>query len=214
MSSALPRAWVFTNHSPERIFSGYGSILPEDLIVAADAGLNAIHSLGLKPDVLIGDLDSLDAGIVECYQSMPRITHDTRKNETDTELAVEWCLRQGIADITICNDLEGRFDHALGIIQVMYAAHLEAARCRVESAAQRLFFLPPIWRAQDLKGCLLSLLAWTHTAHLESSQGLEYPLDGLVLRQNRSRGISNEIISDQASIRLAEGQVLAVLTKL
>lgn len=213
MISTNQRAWVFTNHSPNEIFSGISSIKEDDLVVAVDAGLRAVQHLGLQASVLIGDMDSLDESPGPQDDGLACVTHDPRKNETDTELAVVWCKEQGCSDIIICNDLEGRFDHALGIIQVIYSAHLEALRCRVESKDQQVFFLPPLWRARDMKGYTLSLISWSSTARLESSLGLEYPLDGLVLRQHKSRGISNVIISDDASIRLSEGQVLAVITK-
>ena len=181
MSFRVRKAWIFTNHSPAEIFSAYSSIHEDDRIVAADAGLDAISSLGLIPDILIGDLDSLDDIVLQRYPHVPRLTSSSRKNETDTELAVDWCLGNGYRDIVICNDLGGRFDHALGIIQAMYAAHLHGANCRVESETQCLFFLPERWTAKDYTGCTLSLIAWTSEALVESTGRLEYPLKKLLL---------------------------------
>ncbi len=213
MKELPPGAWIFTNHSPDEIYSGYASIRPQDHVVAADAGLRTIQRLGLLPDMLIGDLDSLDAGILASYPDLPRSVSDPHKDETDTELALLWCLEQGYRHIVICNDLSGRFDHALGILQVMYAAHLSGALCRVESATQQLFFLPEMWEAKEHPSHTLSLVAWTDEALVESFGGLEYPLDKLLLRREKARGISNRIISGDARVHLLRGQVLAILTK-
>ncbi len=208
------KAWLFTNHSPAEIFSSYRSIdLSQDLIIAVDNGLEQVAKLGLAPDLIVGDLDSVAPELLARYQSCEKLLHPEQKNETDTELALSWCFQNGIASVVICNDLKGRFDHALGIIQNILLAHHQGMEAVIESENQQAFFLQKVTSLKGKEGMLLSLLAWGGKARFEDSEGLAYPLDGLTLYPHLSRGISNRITAPAATLRLVSGEVLALLTK-
>ena len=110
------RAYIFTNHAPLDIVSHYTNIQKTDHLIAVDKGIKQIDALGLDPYILIGDLDSIEPEMLEKYSHIPFHRHPTEKNETDTELALDWCLQQECySEIIICNDMQGRFDHALAI---------------------------------------------------------------------------------------------------
>lgn len=213
MNSVARKAWLFTATSPAEIFGGYALIDPQqDLVVAVDAGLARVHALGLKPDLIIGDMDSVDPELLALYADCEQQRHPSLKNETDTELALLWCLEAGAGDVVICNDLGGRFDHSLALIQNLENLHARGVYGRIESASQRVWFLEKDTLIKSRQGCLLSLLAWGAAAEFANSQGLQYPLAGLILKPQKARGISNRIESGEARIRLASGKILAILT--
>lgn len=207
------RAWLFTPHSPQNIVSDYRSVSPEDVIIAIDGGLLPVQRLGLQPQLIIGDMDSVEIALLEQYSATPRLEHPRKKDETDTELAVCWCMEQCVGEIIICNDLGGRFDHALGVIQNMLLAHRRGVYCRVESASQVALFISGEWHCGGFQGWGLSLIAWESEARFSVSRGLEYPVDALYMRAEQSMGISNSVISPDAYIVVEQGVVLAVLTK-
>lgn len=214
MNATQKKAWIFTANSPKEIFSSYASIkLPQDLIVAADNGLERIHSLGLKPDVIIGDMDSVSPDLRMLYPKTLMVAHPSAKNETDTELAINWCLEQDAREIIICNDLEGRFDHALALVQNLAMLRKKGVNCRVESRRQQMFFLERNSILEGHQGLLLSLFAWREEAVFSASEGLRFPLGGVSLSPELTRGVSNVIDSARAQVMIASGQVLAVLTK-
>ena len=63
------QAWIFTHHAPRELFSGYGRLdAGRDLVVAVDGGLERVHGLGLRPDVIIGDFATT------LYGSAPKLT--------------------------------------------------------------------------------------------------------------------------------------------
>ncbi|MDZ4183220.1 MAG: thiamine diphosphokinase, partial [Candidatus Cloacimonadaceae bacterium] len=179
----MKRAWLFPDHAPLDLFSGYESIESGDMIIAIDAGLNFIHHKGIAPQLIIGDFDSLNPSLLELYPDVSRLTFSSHKDETDTELAVDWCLENSFDEIIICNDLEGRFDHALALLQNMLKAHQMGVSCRIETSAQRAFFLNSHNVLTSLKGATLSLLCWSPKAVFGFSAGLAWPLQGLELRQ-------------------------------
>lgn len=204
-------AWVITNHAPDQILGGYENIKGD--VYAVDNGLKKVHELGLQPRFIIGDFDSVDNELLARYSSVPTLRLERMKNETDTELAIDLCLVQDDYDeIVICNDMQGRFDHALAIVQNLHQLHRKGYHARVENASQSIFFLRRYHQLLTRRGILLSLIAVNGAASFESSAGLAYPLDGLTLQSHQSRGISNVCISEEVEIRLSEGEVLVVMT--
>jgi len=212
----LRRAFLITNHAPTQIVSGYENIKPLDTVVAVDAGLEIINRVGLLPAIIIGDLDSIDKDLLDRYSNVPIFRHPTQKNETDTELAISWCIEQDIYnEIVICNDMQGRFDHALAIVQNLLLLHRKQGKkpfIRIESAFQQIFCLPAPHIFHCKPGQLISLIPLSPKVQFKSSTGLKYPLDGLTILQHQSRGISNEFIANEAKIELLNGDVLAVIS--
>lgn len=211
MPPAKSPAWLITNHAPSQIVSGYENITGD--VIAVDKGLEWVHRLGLRPALIIGDLDSLSPDILSLYSSAPLVRHESEKNETDTELAILWCLKQGYPKIVICNDMQGRFDHSAAIIQNLITAHKQGINIRIESETQVFFFLKPQTLIPAQAGDLLSLISYSKASHFTSSTALKYPLTDLSLHQHQSRGISNVLLADQCEIHLKNGLVLAIITK-
>ncbi|MCB5234498.1 MAG: thiamine diphosphokinase [Candidatus Cloacimonetes bacterium] len=212
MNDETRKAWLITNHAPMNIPSGYENIKGD--IIAVDRGLIRVRDLNLTPRVIIGDMDSLPAEELRRYPDTEIIRHQAEKNETDTELALIWCVQTGVYDeIIVCNSLDGRFDHSAGIIQNLIWLHLQKIPARIESQDQTLFFLKSDTLIKGKPGDMLSLISYSEYSRFVDSIGLKYPLDKLILAQHQSRGISNELIHKSALIRLEEGLVLAVFTR-
>ena len=213
MSRLGRKAWLFTATSPEEIFGGYATIdAGSDLVVAVDAGLHRVRELGLTPILIIGDMDSVEPGLADLYPDCEQIRHPSQKNETDTELALNWCLEAGVGEIVVCNGLEGRFDHSLALVHNLSSLAGKGVSARIESERQRVWFLEAETTLSGHAGCLLSLLAW-ETAVFQHSRGLQYSLDGLRLNPGQVRGISNRIEGAEAWIKLDRGKILAILTR-
>ncbi len=204
-------AWLITNHSPQTIVSGYKSILAQDIVIAIDKGYEYARLLGLKPALLIGDLDSLAQQWTGSFEDdLEILRYQAEKNETDTELAIQIALERGFREIVICNDLGGRFDHAMALVQNLSLG--EGAGIRIESSSQVLFLLGEETVLNYPAGSLLSLIALTESAEMNGSKGLYYPLDGLILDSKQTRGISNRLTESGAWIGKRSGRVLAIVT--
>lgn len=210
MPSAKNSAWLITNHAPAQILSGYSNICGD--VIAVDKGLEWVHSLGLQPAAIIGDLDSVSASVLSQYAETPLKRHPAEKNETDTELALNWCLEQNYSKIVILNDMQGRFDHSAALIQNLIKLHRMGVDSYIENEYQRFFFLHQNTRITGQKGDLLSLISYSQESRFAGSTALQYPLNKLCLLQHQSRGISNIFGGDEIEIKLASGLVLAIYT--
>lgn len=210
MPSTKKSAWLITNHAPLQVLSGYSNLSGD--IIAVDKGLERVHSLGLQPAAIIGDLDSVSPSVLSQYSDILLIRHPVKKNETDTELALHWCLERGYGKIVILNDMQGRFDHGAALIQNLIELHRMGIESNIENEYQRFFFLDQNTRIEGQKGDLLSLISYSQKSLFASSTALQYPLNQLCLLQHQSRGISNVFLADEIGIKLESGLVLAIYT--
>lgn len=211
-ADAPKRAYLFTNHAPRQIVSRYENISPLDGIIAVDNGLACICELALSPSVIIGDMDSVAKQLLASYHQVPNIIHPAEKKETDTELAIKWAIEQGYTELIICNDMQGRFDHALAIVQNLLLAVGSNVRIRVESENQVLFTICGKYILSGYKGQTLSLIPLSDKVEFINSRGLKYSLLSLCIGKEQSRGISNEIETDTAEIEVQSGVALAIVT--
>ncbi|HQQ67377.1 MAG TPA: thiamine diphosphokinase [Candidatus Cloacimonadota bacterium] len=211
MPSADRTAYVFPNHAPVEIVSGYASIAGD--VIAVDGGLQRVHDLGLIPACIIGDFDSVDPALLSLYADIPIVRHQPEKNETDTELALHECLSRACYDqIVICNNMQGRFDHAMGILQNLLMLHEHGISARVESSFQIFFFISARVTLKVIPQSVLSLIPWSDEVRFSDSRGLAYPLTDLCIRRSQSRGISNICLVSEPEILLDSGTALAIIT--
>jgi len=218
------RAWLFGSHVPADVYSGFGFTngashnqesdnIIDDKIIAVDSGLDFLRSKSIKPDLILGDFDSLqEPSILSEYPSSIILQFPQAKNETDMELAVKWCISNKIKEIVICNDMKGRLDHTLGLIQNLILATKAAIPARIETGSQVVFFLDNITQLSFPSASLLSIIPYSRNVSFTKSTGLQYPLDGISISIHSSRAISNVIIDPGAVINKKNGLALAIIT--
>ena len=188
-----------------------------DLVVAADGGAASLDLLGRRPDLLVGDLDSADASLVERLQaSGVRVErHPADKEASDTELAVTAALDAGATAVVVLGGLGGdRLDHELANLLLLADPALAPSDVRIVRGRTRLRALHAA-RPLALDGAvgdLVTLLPVGGDAHGVTTDGLRWPLSGATLRLGRSRGLSNQVVEAPASVRIGEGTLLVVET--
>jgi len=213
MSAEHKRAWLITDFAPQQIVTNYSSILPSDVIIAVDGGLKRCLELHLSPDVLIGDFDSVEtSNLLRLKPSCQRITYPRIKDETDTQLAVQYCIQEEYREIIICNDLGGRFDHSLALIQNLMQAQQNGLKASIISSTQMMFVPVNEAKTSYRVNSLLSIIALSETVEFVSSQGLKFPLNDVTLYNWQSRGISNVVTEPKQEIRFKQGQALIIVT--
>ncbi len=143
--AAQRRALIFVNGELHDLAAVRALVQPGDYRVAADGGTRHLLNLGLLPDVVVGDLDSLTAAEVENLKNqLVRVEqHPVHKNETDLELAVETALREGCSKILILGALGGRLDMTLANIFLLTLPELAGVDVRLEDGREEVFMIRP-----------------------------------------------------------------------
>ncbi len=185
-----------------------------DLLVAADGGARWLEGLGRTPDLVVGDLDSLDpATIARGGVACARVErHPTDKDASDTELAVDAALRSGADRVVVLGGLGGaRLDHELANILLLGDPALSGAvRLQRGDTTVRALSGPGSADLAVAAGATVTLLPIGARAVGVTTRGLRYPLEDEPLAVGRSRGLSNVVTGERASVSLRAGMLLII----
>lgn len=213
MSELINKAWLITHFAPQNLVIDYASITADDTIIAVDGGLKRCLELNLVPDIVIGDFDSIEPSYL---QNLPhecqKLTYPSTKDETDTQLALQYCIEHQAKEVIICNELNGRFDHCLALVQNLLQALKHDIKASIVSSTQILTLFNQDTVFNHPVGSLLSLISITEQTIFVTSKGLQYPLDKLTLHNWDSRGVSNVFLEQEIKITIAQGIVLSIVT--
>lgn len=185
------------------------------LTVAADGGIAHAHEAGRDLDVLVGDLDSVDSRALDRARAAGTeiVLHPVDKDATDLDLAlslVDARTASPLPHVLLVGGHGGRLDHLLG--NLLLIASSRHARLRITG-----------WFGHDVvtvvrdraeldasDGTVVSLLAVHGPAHGVRTEGLRFPLAGETLGPGSSRGISNELAADRATVEVGGGVLVAL----
>lgn len=178
---------------------------PDDYIIAADGGLKALLPMGRKPDLLLGDFDSLGEGIPDGFEmeSFP-----PEKNYTDMMLAAEKGMERGYRTFYLFGGTGGRMDHTIANIQIL--VHLSRRGCRGYLVGDDYVMTAvtdgAIHFTAECKG-YLSVYAYSDVAWHVNERGLKYGLHDFDLAIDDPRAISNEFCGKESTISVEKGTI-------
>lgn len=207
------RAVVFVNGE----IADYGALArwlrTDDYRIAADGGARHLAALGLVPDVIVGDLDSIDPALLARMRAQGAAVekHPAAKAATDLELALARAARDGASEILLLGAVGDRLDQTLANLLILAqqnsAIPLTIAEgdqlARVLRGRQSVRLSGPV-------GSLVSAVALSETVTGVTYRGLEYPLEDATLRLGSTRGVSNTLASSPAQISIASGILLVI----
>lgn len=199
------RAWIYAAGNPRVDDIAFYKRLKhkgEDLVICADGGYDVAQLIGVTPDVIIGDMDSIVARIPKSIQT---IVHPKKKDKTDLQLCVDYAIEQGCDEIILLGAFGGRIDHSLGaIIMLRYILEMGAEGMLLTKHSKVCLIKD---RAELSRGyCTnISLIPLTDKVEGVTTTGLLYPLENATLHQVDNLGISNEFFGSAATIEIKSG---------
>jgi thiamine pyrophosphokinase len=194
------------------------AVLPRTaaVVIAADSGFDHATELGLRVDVLVGDLDSISAGGLSLAEATAGLTierHRPDKNFTDTELAITIARERGVDHLVgVCGGGD-RLDHQLGTIAAFAAAAAVGTRVELWWGEDHVVILhgPASWSLTDVApDTTVSLIPYGGVATGVTTRGLRYPLSEASLRPTSALGVSN-VVDAAASVDLVSGTLLLII---
>ncbi|MDR3085352.1 MAG: thiamine diphosphokinase [Christensenellaceae bacterium] len=182
-----------------------------DFIVCADGGYAIALREGLKPDLLIGDLDSLPPGEEpECET----LRLQPEKDDTDTMACVKYALEHGFEEIVILGGIGGRLDQTFANLQTLGYCLSQGVRATLMDGRNRAFLIrDETIELKAEKGFKFSVFAWSDRAEGVSEENAKYHLDHYSMVSANPIGVSNEFLQNSARISVENGVLLVVLSK-
>jgi thiamine pyrophosphokinase len=193
---------------------GGGSVRTADLddalrhapvLIAADGGADAALAAGRMPVAVVGDLDSLSSHART--RLSPEILYETLEQDTTD---FDKALRRVAAPLVLAVGFTGaRLDHELAVFHTLVAR--PAHRCIVVGDRDIVFLAPPRVRLDLEPGTRVSLFPMDEVSG--GSEGLRWPIDGLVFHPARRIGTSNEVASGPVLLHTDRPALLVILPR-
>ena len=183
--------------------------LPEGAyVIAADSGFDHAHRLGVRVDLVVGDMDSISSAGLELAAETE--THPTDKGATDLAIALDAALARGFSRVVVVGGAGGRIDHFLANAALLAAPEYAQLGLRWLPGTAVINVVRDRIELAGVPGDLVSLLPYGGPAVGVSTSGLRWPLTDAVLAAGTSLGVSNEFVEPMAIVTLDAGVLLSV----
>jgi thiamine pyrophosphokinase len=207
----MARCIILANGILPHLAAARALLRPDDTLLAADGGMRHALALGLRPAAIIGDLDSATPEWKSMAEAGTEIVlHPKDKNETDLELALDYAVEGGHRAILILGALGGRLDQTLGNLSLLTNEAYRALDLRLDDGLEEAFFTRNQASLHGARGEVVSLIPWGGEVRGITTGGLRWSLTNETLLPYKTRGISNEMTGDLATITIESGLLLVV----
>ena len=208
----MSRVIIFANGEIPDLKKARALLQPDDYIICADGGSRHALALNLKPDLVIGDMDSIQKGhwqrLKKSGISIELFPRD--KNETDLELAVHRAIDMRPEQIVIIAGLGGRLDQTLGNISLLADSRLSSSNIRLDDGVEEIILCRDQAQIRGRSGDIVSLIPWQGIVTGVQTKDLKWPLTDESLYPDKARGVSNEMTGETASVSIRSGSLLIV----
>lgn len=204
---------------------GSGSDLSRDCIenihieyvICADGGLEKVPGLNLKPDLILGDFDSVNSSMLNGYRDSGTEIYafPPEKDFTDMELAVETAVERGFKDIVLTGATGTRLDHTIANMQLLEKYHKQGISIEIIDNNNHIGIISGNTdiKIKKKRDHFVSLVPVTETLEGLTLRGFRYPLNNVTVERGTTLLISNEITEEEGRIILTKGTALTFISK-
>lgn len=187
-------------------FDGFFDQIKEnDLVITADRGFDHAQSIGICPDIAIGDFDSTDKPDFKNTIALNPI-----KDVTDTVAAIDFAIEKGYKNIIVYGGLGGRESHTISNIKSMYYYKKKGIDIRLKAKGKEIFIIDKDFSYTfNGKDFYVSIFSLAEKSRLDI-KGLFYELDGYLMANDDALGVSNETKGCDFFINVKEGALLII----
>lgn len=206
------RAVIFANGEISRLSPVNDLIHADDTIVSVDGGMRHILTFGLCPDIIIGDMDSINPGALISAENegVEILRFPPTKDETDLELAINLLKQRGFDQCLVVGALGGRIDQTLANLWLLAELHRPDFKISFDDGCERVTLITDSLSISGQRGDIVSLIPFGAVVTGITTQGLEYPLCEETLFPAKTRGLSNVLIGEKAEIHIKSGRLLCI----
>ena len=185
------------------------------LLIVVDGALELTDALGLQPDFIVGDFDTVSHEILEKYPQEIILRHPPEKDQTDTELAVDTAMEAGCRKIEMFGATGSRLDHSLANIFLLQSLLTKEIPVVLYDENNKLYLMEHDFeiKKQEQFGTFVSLLPLTDCVENVTLSGFKYSLEHRTFFREKTLGVSNEITEDTARVSFSKGIFLVIESK-
>lgn len=173
-------------------------------VICADGGYDHALRYGIEPDIVLGDLDSVRNKI-----EIKKIVFPKEKNETDSEIALRFAIKEGYRDIVLTGVTGIRLDHTLNNIFLLKTAFELGARAVIADDNNEIYYVKGTFRISGKENEFFSVIPIAEEICV-SIENAKYEISSESLRLGESRGISNEFSNGECVITVDKGAAIVI----
>lgn len=190
----------------------------EDYCIAVDGGYLYCKIAGIEPDLLVGDMDSVDESVRGEIENLMKaepnrvVLLKPEKNDTDTLAALRIALNKGYRDFMLYGAMGGRLEHTIANIQCLIFLKSQGAKAYIMDADVMMTVIKneTVRFNKNMEG-YLSLFALEEKARGVTITGMKYALDRAEVTNDYPIGISNEFTGEEGQITVEDGTLLLIV---
>ena len=176
-------------------------------IICADGGANKIKDYSILPNIILGDLDSINRGSTKFFSKKSiEIRKIEDQDTTDFEKSLMYCIENNIKKCLIFGAISRRSDHTLNNFSIL-KRYYKSLELKLIDSRFEIFFINNSLSFNYKKNKTLSFMAMPYAKGIITN-GLKYPLNNEDLEFGVREGTLNESISDKITIQFSEGDLL------
>ncbi|HVO67884.1 MAG TPA: thiamine diphosphokinase [Syntrophales bacterium] len=181
-------------------------------IICADSGAGHLYPIGVIPQVIIGDMDSLIPEMLDYFKERgcKIISYPEAKDETDTQLALEYAFGMAPDEIYLFGAIGTRIDHTLANISLLVSGVKKGINIKLIDEWCEAFIVSRENVIEGEMGQTVSLLPLSDVVKGITLNGFEYPLKKGVMEMGSPYGISNRLTAKKGIISVSSGYLLVI----
>ena len=187
-----------------------------DWIICCDGGMHHAKALGITPDYIVGDFDSVRPEVLEEYRNMGISIRQfpTHKNETDMQLGMLLALELGATELVLIGGIGDRFDHTLANAHLLLYLLKKGVRGILVNEKNRVELIDKEVTLHGQAGDLVSTIPLSMLVEGVTLEGLEYPLvDYDLALDDKLVAVSNVMTGTEAKVKIRKGYLFVMQTR-
>jgi len=199
------RAFIIGNGENKNL----SGVLKNDFIICADGGYNHAKSSGIIPDIVIGDMDSVG----DYSDAKNVVTYPPEKDFTDSELAINLAIEKGCDEIVLTGMTGTRLDHTLANIGLLRAISQKGVKATLLDENNTIYYIDDKFELLGAVGMTVSVIPLSEKLSGVTETGFYYKLENEDLYFGTTRGVSNIVTEDKATITVSEGFGVVIVSR-
>lgn len=209
------RAVIVTGGTPPTKELLLKYIKEDDYIIGVDKGCNCLYQYKIKPNIILGDFDSIDSKIIDYYKAsnIEIIEFEPEKDYTDTDLGYRKAVASGAKEILLFGATGTRIDHMLGNVGLQLKAIGSGIHLEIIDDHNRMFLIDKSTRFYAKDRGIISFHAISKVVKNINIRGAKYPLVNYDMTLFEPRAICNEFIGEDVIITFESGIIMVIFPK-
>ena len=180
-----------------------------DIIICADGGYDHAVRMGIVPSAVVGDFDS-----ISCMpdDNVACLRYPTRKDLTDTEIAINYARDKGFRDFLFLAATGSRLDHSLTNIFLLKSMLEHGEKAVLVDEHNKVMITDSTLCLCEPIGSIVSLIPLSDCRGV-TTENLEYPMNNAEMFMGKGLGVSNIMVECNAAVSVSEGTLLVIVAK-